>query len=66
MMTIMKNVDYAIHVSRIEDVQCELIAVTTVLKICVTLNLDVFHASVVTMINVINGKILTLVWLEEP
>ena len=60
-MTIMKSVDYAIHLNIIEDKQWKLKAEFPVLKMFMTFTLEVSYAPIVPMINVINEKILTLV-----
>jgi hypothetical protein len=56
----MKSVNYAIHVNCREDMQCKLRTVIHVLKRFVTLIIEDSYAPIVTMINVINGKMLTL------
>jgi hypothetical protein len=61
LMTIMKGVDYAIHVNCIEDMQCKLKTVIPVLMIFVTITLEVYYDPIVDMINVITGKNFTLV-----
>ena len=60
-MTIMKTVDYPIRVNCTEGTRFKLKTVVPVLKIFVTLTLDVSYARIVTMTNVIKGKTLTLV-----
>ena len=65
LMSIIKRVKYAIHVNCIEDTQCNLKTLIPVLKKFVTLTIKVSFVSIVTTINTFNGKILTLVWLEN-
>ena len=55
-----KSVDYAIQINCKEAIQHKLKIVVSVLKIFVTLTLEVSSVPIVTMIIVINGKILTL------
>ena len=58
-LTLMKDVVYEIHVNCIEDTQCKLNTVVPVLKRPLVLTLEVSYPTV-TMINMINGKMLTL------
>ena len=60
LMTIMNIAGYAIHLNCIKDTQCNLITAISVLKRFVTLTLEVSYASIVTMINVIHRRSLTL------
>jgi hypothetical protein len=60
-MSGMENVNYAIHVNCIEDMQYKLKTVILVLKRFMTLILEDIYAPVVIMINVISGRILILV-----
>ena len=64
LMIVMKSVDYSIQVNCINDLKCKLKTVIPVLKF-VTLIQEVFSTSIVTMINTINGKILTLATLQK-
>ena len=59
-ITVVKSVDYTIHVNCIEGIQCELKNVIPILKMFVTLTLMVSTVPIVTQINVINEKIITL------
>ena len=61
LMTIMKRVDHANPLKCTEDTQCKLNTVIPVLKRLVNLILEVSYPLIVIMINMINGKILTLV-----
>jgi len=54
----MKGADYAIHLNSIEDILYRI--VIPVLKRFVTLTLEDTYIPIVTMISVINGKILSL------
>jgi len=56
-----ESVDNVISANCKEDMQCELKTAIPILKMFVTLTLEVSYAPIVTMINVINGKIFTLV-----
>ena len=59
LMTIMKSANYVILVNYIEDMQHKLKDVIHVLKRFVTLTLEDICAPIVTMTNVISGRILT-------
>ena len=61
----MKSLVYAIHLNCIEDTHCKLKTAISVLNMFVTLAFEVFYASTVIMKNVINGKILAMVWLQK-
>ena len=54
LMTMTKSVDYAIHVNCIEDMQCILTIVIPIMKMSVTVTLEVLYVPIVTMVNMIN------------
>ena len=60
LVTIIKSVDYATYVNYTEDIHCKLKTEIPVLERFATLIQGVSYAPIVTIISVINGKILTL------
>ena len=56
LMTIVKSLDYAIHVNCIKNMQWKLKTEIHVLNLFVNLTIDVYSVPIVTMKNVINGK----------
>ena len=64
LITMTKIVDCAIHVNCIEDIQWKLKTVIPVLKTFVTLTVKFSFVLIVTIVNVINKKLLNMVLLE--
>jgi len=60
LMTITKSADYVIHLNCIEDILYKSKIVNPLLSRLMTVTLEVSYVPIVTMINVINRKTLTL------